>query len=175
MRASTKYLSVGAVLLAGVVLAGCVTGGMNGGSDVSGVDSKLTVEGAKRTAMAMEREIAAMVPADTVTSIDQHPTGVLLSCEGERTAQWAGRTNVVVSSPPDADAIIDAIVAEYDGKDGFIAKRRTEVDGAPGAHIVGEYGAGYLVGPSVDKTAIEISSFSPCFAVPDDLNPSDIY
>ena len=148
---------------------------LRGTTDVTGVDTKLTLHGAKKTAMAVERDLAAIVPADTVTSIDQDQTGVLLSCEGDRAYQWTGQTKVMVASPPDTEAIVDAIVEQYDGKRGFAAKRRTEVDGAPGAQIVGEFGAGYIVGPSVDKTAIEILSFFPCFVLPDDLSPGDTY
>ena len=175
MRRFRWYCGVGVLLLAGIVLSGCLGGGVHGGSDVSGVNTQLTLEGAKKTAMTVERDLAAMVPADVVTSIDQHPTGVLISCKGDRAYHWAGQTNVIVSTLPDAGALVDAIVAKYQGKKGFAAERRTEMDGQPGVEVSGEYGAGYFVSPSVDKTAIEISSFSPCFVLPEDMSPGDTY
>ena len=39
------------------------------------------------------------------------------------------------------------------------------------AHDTGPYGAGHLVNESVDKTAAQILSFSPCFRLPDDMTP----
>ena len=175
MRRATRGIGIGVVLLVSVVLAGCLGVGSNGEA-VSGVDTNLTLEGAKKTAMAMELELAAMVPADIVTSIDQHPTGVLLSCQGDRAYQWTGETNVTVSSPPDAEALVDTIVARYRETDGYTARRETTVvDDQPFAHVIGAYGAGYIVGPSADKTAVEISSFSPCFVLPEDMSPGDTY
>ena len=174
MRTSAKYSGVAVLLISVVMLAGCVTGGAKG-AVVNSVDKELTLEGAKKAAMAMEREIAAMVPADTVISIDQHQSGVLLSCDGDRAYQWTGQTNVAVASQPNADAIVDAIVDRYKKAEGFTARRETRVDGQPRAHVIGAYGAGYLVGPGVETPAIEISSFSPCFVLPEDMSPGDTY
>lgn len=175
MRSITKYTGVAVLLLSGVLLAGCVGGTANGADDVNGVDTKLTLEGAKSTAMAMERELAAMVPVGVVTTIEQHPTGVLLSCQGDRAYQWSGRTNVLVSSAPDGHALVNAIVARYLKTEGYTAKRETTVDGQPSAKVIGSHGAGYLVSPSVDLTAIEILSFSPCFILPKDMSSDGTY
>ena len=174
MRVTTKYAGVAVLLLSGVLLAGCLSGGAKG-KDVSIADPDLTLEEAKKTAMAMELELAAMVPADIVTSIDQHPTGVLLSCQGDRVYQWAGQTNVSVSSPPDSGAIVDAIVARYQKIEGYTASRDQRADNQPRAQVLGAYGADYLIGPSGDNTAIGISSFSPCFVLPEGMSSDGSY
>lgn len=173
MRATTKYAGVAVLLLSGVLLAGCLSGGAR--KDVSIAEPDLTLEEAKKTTMAMELELAAMVPADIVTSIDQHPTGVLLSCQGDRVYQWAGQTNVVVSSPPDSGAIVDAIVARYLKTEEYTASRDQRIDNQPRAQVLGAYGADYLIGPSGDNTAIGISSFSPCFVLPEGMSSDGSY
>ena len=61
MRNIAKYSGVAVLLISVVMLAGCVTGGAKG-AEVNIVDTELTLEGAKKAAMAMEREIAAMGP-----------------------------------------------------------------------------------------------------------------
>ena len=162
-------------MLVGFVLAGCVGVGSNE-TEVSDVNRNLTLDGAKNMAMVMEKELAAMVPADAVTSIDQHPTGVLLGCTGDRAYQWSGETKVAVSSAPDAEALVDAIVTRYKRTDGYTARRETTVvDDQPFAHVIAAYGAGYIVGPSADKTAIEISSFSPRFELPKGVSSDGSY
>ena len=158
-----------------VTIAGLLGGCTNGGDDVNGVDPDLTLEDAKHTAMAMERELAGMVPSENVLSIDQHETGVLMSCDDDRGYQWSGRTNVIVQGVTDPEKLVDAIVADYSKRQDFTAERETTIDGQPRAHILGHHGAGYLVAESVDKTAIEIMSFSPCFVLPEDMSPRGDY
>lgn len=161
------------ILTAGVLgLSAC---GTQSGGEV--VDESLTLQEAKTTAMNMETELAAMVPGDVVASIDQRQTGVLMSCEGDRAYQWTGQTQIAYRTPEpiDPNALVNEIVAAYHDRPGFTAKSAPFPDGQPGAHVIGEHGAGYLVNENVDRTGIEILSFSPCFVLPDGMSPSKQY
>lgn len=140
-----------------------------------GVNESLTVEQAKQAAMDMESEIAALVPQEHIESIEQDQEGVLLSCDDDRGYQWTGQTNVTLRREVDPAVIVDAAVAEYEGRDSYTANADTTVDGEPRAHVRGEYGAAYLLARSVDGTAMEILSFSPCFRLPEDMSPGGTY
>ena len=85
-----RHITALAVLVAlSAVLAGCVA---PGGAGV--VDTSLTLEDAKATAMRMERELAALVPADVVASVDQDQTGVLMSPRPTTGAAPTGRSRI---------------------------------------------------------------------------------
>jgi len=88
MRARTGAVTL---LLVGLIgLAGCA--GSPGGTPIEPpeptatktqedpMDGELTWQEAKAKAQAKELEIAALIPKDTVVSIDQKTKGVLLSC-----------------------------------------------------------------------------------------------
>lgn len=167
-------LAVGGALVLAALLSGC-GGGSPGGETVNKVDTSPSLEDAKQTAMSVERDLAAFVPAQNVVSTDQKQTGVLLSCEGERAFQWTGDTKVMTQGTVDFGSIVDDIVNAFTSRDGYDARRTTTDDGQPRAHIIGEYGATYLVEPSVDNTAINILSFSPCFVLPEDMSPRGEY
>jgi predicted small secreted protein len=165
MRRRTTAASL--LLVACVALAGC---GTSGGGDV---DQELDVERAKRVAMEMELELAALVPSENVASLDQQQEGVLVSCEGERAYQWTGQTTVALQGAPDTEAIVNSAVSEYSERDPYTARLETTADGYPSAHVRGPHSAGWLMTESVDGTSLEILSFSPCFRLPDDLYPGD--
>lgn len=143
----------------------------------SAVDTSLTLQDAKATAMRMETDLAEFVPAEVVASIDQRQTGVLMSCSGERAYQWTGQTKIAYGTPAaiDPDALVDEIVSTYADRPGFTARSEPFPDGQPGVHVIGEYGAGYLVNENVDRTGVEILSFSPCFVLPEAMWPGDHY
>lgn len=71
------------------VLAGCVA---PGGQEA--MDTSLTLEDAKATAMQMEQELADMAPADAVASVDQDQTGVLMSPRPTTGAAPTGRSRI---------------------------------------------------------------------------------
>lgn len=141
------------------------------------MDQTLTLVDAKSVAQAMETDLAAYVPSGAVASIEQRPYGALLSCDSERGYQWSGRTDVTYTpgSLVDPQALVDSIVAAYANRVGFTAESAPTADGQPGAHVVGEHGAGYLVNENTSRTAVEILSFSPCFVLPAGMSPSKQY
>lgn len=155
-----------------LALSGC--GAQDGGGIV---DESLTLQDAKMTAMNIETDLAAMIPANVVGSVDQRQTGVLMSCSGERAYQWTGQTQITYRTPGaiDPSALVDEIVAAYSDRAGFTAKSAPLPDGEPGAHVIGAHGSGYLVNENVDRTGIEILSFSPCFVLPEGMSPGEEY
>lgn len=153
-------------IIVALTVTGCVA---SGGDSMSGVNEDLTLDEAKQSAMSVERDIAALIPSEFVASVEQRQHGVLLSCDDDRGYQWTGHTDVIVQGDPNPAAIVDAVVGEYETRESFAANVETTADGHPSAHVRGEYGAGYLVTESVDHTAIEILSFSPCFRLPEDM------
>ncbi|MBA8816003.1 hypothetical protein FHX48_001076 [Microbacterium halimionae] len=162
-RLPTKTI---ALLLAAALLTGC-----GAFSNDNRVDPELSLEQAKQTAMAMELELAEMIPDENVASVDQSQTGVLLSCDDKRGYQWTGGMNIVVQGDLDPAALVDAIIDRYSTQELYTAKSSPTPDGGPGAHVIGQHGAGYLVNQSPDRTAIEILSFSPCFVLPEGTSP----
>ncbi|MGC8073962.1 hypothetical protein ACP3W1_25715, partial [Salmonella enterica] len=79
------------------------------------MDASSTLDDAKATAMQIEQELADMVPADAVASVDQDQTGVLMSCSGERAYQWTGQTKVVLTEGAtyDGAAVTENIAQKY--------------------------------------------------------------
>lgn len=157
------------MILTLVMLAGCApTGGID-------VDPDLDVLGAKRVAQDMELSFAEFVPPAEVASVDQAEESGLLSCGTDRAFQWAGHTNVHLIGPSETAAIMDAVVAAYVDKTGYTAIRETLDDGVPSVQVRGPHGSVYMMALSVDRTYIQILSFSPCFRLADDLHPRDTY
>lgn len=64
-----------------------------------------------------------------------------------------------------------AFVDEYSNRDSFTAKTWEIAEGVPSAQVVGQHGAGYIVHENAEGTAIEVSSFSPCFVLPEGVSP----
>jgi hypothetical protein len=121
--------------------------------------------------MEMELELAAFVPEEYVASIDQRQRGSLLGCDADGGQQWNGQTKVVLQGSPDTTSFVEAVVAEYEKRDPYTARLETTSDGVPSAHVLGPYGSGWLMTESVDKTSMEILSFSPCFRLPEGTSP----
>nr|WP_154924196.1 hypothetical protein [Microbacterium testaceum] len=163
-------LTTSMVLLA--ALSGCADDTTPGGTDKS-----LTLNAAKATAQEMESELASYVPSESIASIEQRPSGSLLSCDRERGYQWSGRTDVTYrdGASVDPQGLVDAITAAFGNGDGFRTEPAPTIDGQPGVHVFGEFGAGYLVNENTDRTAVQILSFSPCFVLPDGMSPSKQY
>ncbi|MBD7957139.1 hypothetical protein H9651_05780 [Microbacterium sp. Sa4CUA7] len=142
---------------------------------MNGADINLSLEDAKAAAMAMELELASMVPSDQTEAIEQLPKGALIGCgDAERSVQWSGRTDVVTSGPVDVEGVVDAIVAEYAVRDDYDAER-ADTSFGPRAYVTGHHGAGYLVHESADGSRIEFISFSPCFILPEGESGAGAY
>ena len=130
-------------------------------------ESGLTLTQAKSQAQQMEKAIAGYVPARYVETSAQAPTGPILPCS-RRTLTWSGHMTLKLKPKPDFAKILDSIVAgvkrDY-GYDVSVVKRR---DATPELFIYGRYDARYTAAASVDETAFEITSRSPCFQLPED-------
>ncbi|MGZ0069007.1 hypothetical protein [Microbacterium arborescens] len=162
-------------LATALFVTGCGAEPQDGGDIVKGIEPGLTLEGAKRAAQEMERELVAMIPEENIVSVEQNETGVLLSCNDGRGYQWAGGTTVMTQGDVDIAGIVDAVVAEFSGRESFTAKVSRKHNGEPRAHISGDYGAGYLMGERTDIDAIRVLSFSRCFLRTDDVSPHGEY
>lgn len=165
------------VALAAFVACALMTTGCSPSTGDASVNKSLSLDEAKGMAQGMEVALADFVPAAQVSAVQQNPTGVLMSCSEEGAYQWSGQTKVVLNSDGtyDGAAVVNAIARTYDGRDSYRTKTDLTTDGQPRAHVVGDYGQGYLVALSVDKTFVQILSFSPCFVLPEDVWPGGEY
>ena len=167
-------LRAGTIAITGLLLlmTGCST--MQG--DVT-VNEIVTIDQAKTIAQKMETTLAGFVPPDQVASIDQNPTGALMSCSTEGDYLWSGQTKVILEpgAAYDGAAVTSEIAATYDDSESYRTETDTTRDGQPRAHVIGENGEGYLVALSVDKAFVQILSFSPCLVLPDGVSPSKPY
>ena len=154
-----------------LVMAGC---GMTGGAQVK---ENMTVQEAKARTQGMELELAGQVPAEQVSSINQDSAGVLFPCGGDRAYQWTGQTKVVLvpGAAYDGRAVTSSIESNYKENGDWSAALDETSDGEPRVHVVGQNNEGYLVALSVDKTFVQILSFSPCFILPEGMSPSAEY
>ncbi|MEZ3162245.1 hypothetical protein AB1K54_17160 [Microbacterium sp. BWT-B31] len=135
------------------------------------MDDTATWQDAKAATQSMELEIARVVPADSIESTDQAETGTLLGCSGGR-HQWTGQTVVHLVPGTDAEALVEKVIARFEGRDGFTAAPYTTLDGATVAEIVSSDGEEhYFAGPSAKPDQFEILSASHCFTLPEDVYP----
>jgi hypothetical protein len=170
MRSRAGTTSIAFLLL--LLVTGCSP--MTGDATV---DKEVTIDEAKTIAQGMEQSLAGLVPAEQVASIDQNPTGALMSCSKEGDYLWSGQTKVVLNpgAAYDGAAVTEKIAEQYNGRDSYMTETDLTLDGQPSAHVIGSNGEGYLVALSVDKKFVEILSFSPCFVLPEDVSPSRPY
>jgi len=137
------------------------------------VDTSLNVYDAKKIAQQTESEMAALIPASSVDRIEQKPTGILMSCSATKTCHWAGETTVYLHDGVDTSQVISSIVKGFSEREGFQSQLETAIDGGPRASIVGPDDSAYIADVWNHGASIEISSFSPCFRLTDDLSPLD--
>jgi len=147
------------------VLSGCSTA-TEGGA----VDETLDVYGAKAVAQSMENELAGYVPTSSVSSTEQLDKGIILSCGTEGVYQWTGHTYLTLSGPVDDRQLVDEITQAFANRPPFGARLEMTQDGAPRARVAGPAGSSYSLTTSVDRSRIEIFSFSPCFRLPEDMS-----
>ncbi len=150
-----------------------ITGALSGCSTTTSggtVDETLDVYGAKAVAQSMENELAGYVPAGSVSSAEQLDKGILLSCGPDGVYQWTGHNYLTLSGPIDVQETVDEIAQTFASKPTFAAQVEMTRDGAPRARVVGPAGSSYSLTLSVDRSRIEIFSFSPCFRLPDDMS-----
>ncbi|KQM39590.1 hypothetical protein ASE56_03985 [Microbacterium sp. Leaf203] len=151
-------------------LGGCSTT-TNGGT----VDETLDVYGAKAVAQSMEDELAGYVPAGSVSAVEQLDKGILLNCGADGVYQWTGHNYLPLSRPVDVQQLVQEIAQTYANRAPFAARVEMTQDGVPRARVVGPAGSSYSLTLSVDRSRIEIFSFSPCFRLPDDMSRRGLY
>ncbi|MBT9605466.1 hypothetical protein [Microbacterium sp.] len=141
------------------------------------VNSDLTVDEAKRSTQAMAQTLAQLVPVELVSAVDQDPDGVLIKCGGDREYQWTGMTRVTLSPevPYDGNEVTQDIAAQYRDASPYHARLGETSDGEPRVQVFQETGEDHLLSRSVDKSTIEIVSFSPCFTLAEGMSPSEKY
>ncbi|OIH97348.1 hypothetical protein [Curtobacterium sp. MCBA15_001] len=117
----------------------------------------------KARTQTIERQIADCIPGQT--DVRQSVNGALFTCAGGD-RQWVGGADVATEGPADMDSIVELLLQQWDGRDGWVARGRSDPAGLPTAEIVGRDGKGYLVarGTTADEVTIILSS--RCFPVP---------
>lgn len=132
--------------------------------------SELTWEDAKAATQEMELEIADLIPEDLVVSIDQRPTGMMLSCDKTR-HHWAGATTVTLVPGTDIESLVKDIEAHY---------RADDIEISVDLSVTGNYriqilpppeGENYIVVADGEPDRLRIASGSACFTLPEGIYP----
>lgn len=126
----------------------------------------LTWQEAKESTMAHAAELAALIPADQIVSVEQRETGTLFNC-GPEQKSWTSSTSVVLVEGADPERIVKAIEAHYQDTE-FTVTNDLSMAGNYQVSLVAPDGVeGYLVGILADGE-ISISYGSTCFTPPED-------
>lgn len=144
---------------------GCVMG-----QDAHPVSS-LTVDEAKGEAQSVEDDIAALIPPESVTHVEQASTGGLLSCAGESAYQWYGHTYVDLRAGVDVEAILDAVVDKWRHDKSISTSRRTTWSKLHVVELDGPHNSTYFINARHSSDQISITSFSQCFILPEGVDP----
>jgi hypothetical protein len=150
-----------------LTVTGCAAGGDGAGRD------GLTVRDAKTETMAIERSVVDSFPAAEVVSVDQAPTGVLLSCFDD-TYQWTGRVTVRMDGASDRTAVLDVIAGAFDDRKGYDSAI-DEQTGDPRLLVTGPEGAAYVGRFDEASHVVTLASASRCFALREGENSYDTY
>lgn len=154
------------VIAASVLMSGC------GGADPD-MGSSLSVSDAKVLTQQTETKIIDSLPRSKVVDVRRVDPGVLMSCSAEGLVNWAGGATVTTTGDIDFDAVLRSIQDRFDADGEYLTELATR-DGAPRLTIQKD-GANWISGPLAGGTEFHISSFSPCFPLPEGTHPSDKY
>jgi hypothetical protein len=133
----------------------------------------LTVDDAKTETMAIERSVVDSFPAAEVVSVDQAPTGVLLSCSDD-TYQWTGRVTVQMDGASDRAAVLDVIADAFDDREGYDSTI-DEQTGDPRLLVTGPDGAAYVGRFDEASHLVTLASASRCVALREGERSSDTF
>lgn len=130
----------------------------------------LNLQEAKQQVWAVEDELVAFVPSDSVTT--QYPrtetSRVLFECEAPGTYFWPGGVQLGIAPETDSGAIIGAIHDEWTAREGWTA---TWVDPGTGGFyqldLLRSDGLHVGVMNLKGNTILDFRTFSPCFELPD--------
>lgn len=165
LRASAAALAA----LGSLFLTAC------GSPRVITVTSELTLEQAKRQTQQTEREIAAFVPPEAVGATEHNEQGYLWSCREEGSYKWMGYFRVTYSAPVDIRTVLNQIAAEFRSRGQYEIRESIHDDGSPRLQIIGAFGEDYLVDENKAATSLEVTSYSPCFVLPEGAWPGSAF
>ena len=132
--------------------------------------AELTWQEAKAHTQAMQLEIAALIPTDTVLSTDQKKQGVLLSCN-ETQHHWAASTTVTVAEGTEIEPIVRTIEAHYRANGAKVSVDRNISENYRIQIDPPAPGESHLVSEGDSPTEIRIASGSACFTLPEGVYP----
>lgn len=176
-----RYFAIALVLL--LVAAGCSNesgSGTMGDSQSSTrstersvpVEDELPWNVAKARALAMQAEIADLIPEEQVDEIVHKRTGTLLNCGGGQ-INWHSSSSVSLAAGVDEESVVRAIEEHYQGSRFDV---ETDIDAAGDYRIQlrsQDSAEGYIVVKDGPGT-IRIASGSFCFVLPEDVDlPGD--
>ena len=171
----SRYLATVLVLLLGVT--GCATGApgeapasSTGTEKGEAVESELTWQEAKARTLAMQLEVAKLIPKDKVVKINHKKTGTLLSCS--RTLfNWNGSTTATLSKDTEVEPVVMMIEEHYQDSR-FKIKTRTDPSESYEVQLRSPDTAEiYIISAGWDPDTIRIASGSPCFTLPEGVYP----
>lgn len=157
-----KKLSVAGVVIVMALLAGCT---MN--SDLPR-DPGARVSQLKKITQQAELKAIALVPRKEVKEVEQLPTGSFLKCgDGYR---WMGGIRAKLETGVDGSETQRAL-AESAAHEGYSVTEDKVLTGATRFELVDGKGVQLLVTLYENKTLVNVTSASPCAALPDDYQP----
>ncbi|WP_411733828.1 hypothetical protein [Paeniglutamicibacter sp.] len=134
------------------------------------MESELTWQEAKARTLAMQLEIAELIPEAKVVKIHNKKTGTLFSCS-ETQHRWKGSNTVTLTEGTEPEPLVRAIEAHF---------QDSRFDIEAGIDNVGNYevqlrslntAENYIVAAGWDPDTIRIDSGSPCFTLPEGVYP----
>jgi hypothetical protein len=137
----------------------------------------LTLDQAKSEVREAEDDILALVPADVVTATLPRPetSAVLFECTAPGTYYWPGGAQLRIDASADSGAIIGEIHDAWAGRtDWDVTWKKRGEDGVYHLDLLREDGLHLAVANLESNTILNVSSFSPCFAL-DDYDPNSSY
>ncbi|MDJ0378261.1 hypothetical protein [Cryobacterium sp. PH31-L1] len=137
-------------------------------------ETSMDLQTAEGIALAMEDEIAALLPSENVGDQTQQQTSPLLKCADDR-YRWSGRTVVTFTGEVDTQGIVDGIAAAWKLEAGVNVEEgdATGDDAEVDLRVVD--GGSYNAAIWNSGTQLYITSFSPCFELEEGQHPSDEY
>jgi len=157
-----KKISVVGVIIVMTLLAGCA---MN--SDLP-KDPDARVAQLKKITQQAESKAIALVPRAEVKEIEQLPTGSFLKCgDGYR---WMGGIRAKLENGVDGGETQRAL-AKSAAHEGYSVTEDKVLTGATRFELVDGKGVQLLVTLYENKTLLNVTSASPCAALPGDYQP----
>lgn len=133
------------------------------------MNEDLTVEDAKQDTQRVEIEIAESLPAEYVAEVEQRDKGVLLTCSSDGGEQWTGFTRIALRNDPDPATLIQAVSTHFADSDQFSTELREDSSDQL-LNVAGPGGALWIVRARASGNEVLISSSSPCFRLPQEMD-----